>query len=357
MNEVYRLRYTNQIVGSFLLVFLVFLIVLSFTVLRLGNRFGAKDLYWIEASEADVHELHPGTEVLILGKPVGEVLDLNYLADGHGVKVEIQLSRQKESLVFEDSIVRLERKFGVGTPVLVIRRDSRDAAGSQPLEANQRINYFSSDLDRVDQLSDQMEQITQTFKEIQQVAEPTLESMKTTGERFQGSLDESVDPAFRTSQLASESFVETNQQLQVTTDKLEKQVSALMSRADNLLKKDVQETLSAIQQSNQVIEQTAAQVGATSRTLDREMVETLQVVRETSETVRELAMQTQSLVSVLNDEADDLPGTTNRVNNTMSEAQQLVQEIRSDWLLGRYRQESSGTEQLNPSTIRGGTAR
>ena len=89
MNEVYRLRYTNQIVGSFLLVFLVFLIVLSFTVLRLGNRFGAKDLYWIEASEADVHELHPGTEVLILGKPVGEVLDLNYLADGHGVKVEI----------------------------------------------------------------------------------------------------------------------------------------------------------------------------------------------------------------------------------------------------------------------------
>ena len=96
MNEVYRLRYTNQIVGAFLLVFLILLLVLFFTVFRLGNRFGAKDRYWIETAEADVHELHPGTEVLILGKPVGEVLDLNYLEDGRGVRVDLQLTRQKK---------------------------------------------------------------------------------------------------------------------------------------------------------------------------------------------------------------------------------------------------------------------
>ena len=108
--------------AAFLLVFLILLLVLFFTVFRLGNRFGAKDRYWIETAEADVHELHPGTEVLILGKPVGEVLDLNYLEDGRGVRVDLQLTRQKTPQIFQDSIVRLERKFGVGTPVLVIRR-------------------------------------------------------------------------------------------------------------------------------------------------------------------------------------------------------------------------------------------
>ena len=192
MNEVYRLRYTNQIVGAFLLVFLILLLVLSFTVFRLGNRFGAKDRYWIETAEADVHELHPGTEVLILGKPVGEVLDLNYLEDGRSVRVDLQLTRQKTPQIFQDSIVRLERKFGVGTPVLVIRRDSSRKRSSQTLTPDQKIEYFSSDLDRVDQLTEQVRQITKSFQEIQQVAEPTLESVRETGERMQGSLDQAV---------------------------------------------------------------------------------------------------------------------------------------------------------------------
>jgi len=357
MNEVYRLRYTNQIVGVFLLLFLVLMIVLSFTVFRLGNRFGAKERFWIEASEEEVHELHPGTEVLILGKPVGEVLDLSYLEDGSGVRVDIQLTKQNAAMVFEDSIVRLERKFGVGTPVLVIRRDSRQLSSSKPLSSNQRIQSFSSDLDRVDQLSDQVGQITKSFQEIQEVAEPTLESMRVTGERLQGSLDEAIDPAFRRSQQASDSFLETNEQIRETTVNLEGRMTELVERTEKMLDQDVRSTLSAIQRSNEVIEQAASQVGETSKTLDAEMIQTLSMVRETSEAIRQLATQTELLIEILNEEAEDLPGTTNRVNNTMSEAQQLVQEIRSHWLLRRYRQESSSTKQLDPSAIRGGFTR
>lgn len=353
MNEVYRLRYTNQIVGTFLLVFLVLLLVLSFTVFRLGDRFGAKDLYWIETTEAEVHELHPGTEVLILGKPVGEVLDLSYLEDGRGVRVDIQLTRQPYTVVFEDSIVRLERKFGVGTPVLVIRRDSVGKPTSQPLTANQRIQFFSSELDRVEQLTDQVKQITKSFQEIQQVAEPTLESVRMTGERLQGSLEQAVDPAFQKSQLASDSFLQTNQQIQQTTKNLESQLGEFVNRADKILEEDVRETLDAVQRSNAVIQDSASQVASTSRALDGQMIQTLNAVRETSETVRQLALQTQSLIRILNQEAEDLPGTTNRVNDTMSEAQQLVQEIRSHWLLRRYREEASPSRQINPSTIRG----
>lgn len=357
MNEVYRLRYTNQIVGAFLLVFIVLLLVLSFTVFRLGDRFGAKDRYWIETSESEVHELHPGTEVLILGKPVGEVLDLSYLDNGRGVRVDIQLNRQPYTVVYEDSVVRLERKFGVGTPVLVIRRDVSAGQSSRPLLANQRIQYFSSELDRVDQLTDQVKQITKSFQEIQLVAEPTLESVKTTGERLQGSLEQAIDPAFQKSQLASDSFLETNRRIQETTQNLESQIEKFVNRADQILEQDLKTTLSAVQRSNVVIQDSANQVGSTSRTLNSQMVETLDLVRETSETVRQLALQTQSLIGVLNQEAEDLPGTTHRVNDTMSEAQQLVEEIRSHWLLRRYRQEKSPTPQLNPSTIRGGVSR
>lgn len=357
MNEVYRLRYTNQIVGAFLLLFIILLLVLSFTVLRLGNRFGAKDLYWIEASEAEVHELHPGTEVLILGKPIGEVKNLSYLEGASAVRVDIQLNRPAEDVVFEDSVVRLERKFGVGAPVLVIRRDGVRGRSSKPLSPNQRIQFFSSDLDRVDQLTDQVKQITKSFKEIQEVAEPTLESMRDTGERLQGSLDQTVDPAFRKSQDASDAFLETNQQMQVTTQNLEQQITGLVDRADKILDEEVRDTLAAVQQSNRVIEDAAMQVNATAQTLDNQLVETLAVIREASETVRELALETQKFIRVLNDEAEDLPGTTNRVNDTMSEAQQLVNEIRSHWLLRRYREEPTPSRQMDPTAIRGGISR
>ena len=149
---------------------------------------------------------------------------------------------------------------------------------------------------------------------------------------MQGSLDQAVDPAFQKSQVASDSFLETNQQIRATTENLESQIAAFVSRADRMLDIEVSKTLRSIQQSNGVIEQAATQVEMTSKSLDTEVIDTLRIIQEASETVRQLAEQTQGLVEVLNEEAEDLPGTTNRVNNTMSEAQQLVQEIRSHWL-------------------------
>jgi ABC-type transporter Mla subunit MlaD len=145
--------------------------------------------------------------------------------------------------------------------------------------------------------------------------------------------------------------------MQVTTQNLEQQITGLVDRADKILDEEVRDTLAAVQQSNRVIEDAAMQVNATAQTLDDQLVETLAVIREASETVRELALETQKFIRVLNDEAEDLPGTTNRVNDTMSEAQQLVNEIRSHWLLRRYREEPTPSRQMDPTAIRGGISR
>lgn len=73
MSDPYRLRYTNQAVGVFLLVILLLLIGLSVLVLRAGDYFVEQDHYWIEVPQEDIRDLYKGTEVMILGERAGEI--------------------------------------------------------------------------------------------------------------------------------------------------------------------------------------------------------------------------------------------------------------------------------------------
>lgn len=357
MNEPYRLRYTNQIVGAFLLVFLLFLLVLSFTVFRLSDRFGKKHLYWIIAEESQIHDLHPGAEVLILGERVGEVRRLRYEPDRRSVRVDLQINREKSDQIFQDSIIRLERKFGVGSPVLVLRRDGTGLGEPVPLEPNRQIRNFQADPDRVDQLSRQVESITESFRKIQQAAEPALESVGDAGDRIRGSLDNSVDPALDKTREASESFLTTNEQFREATRNLEARIEALVVRMDSLVDEDLRQTLADVRQSTQAFRDAADSVNQTSSEANQDLSETLERIRAASEQVRLLAEETRDVVQVVRREAKDLPGTTARVNDTVSDAQDLVGEIRSHWLLRRYSNQSSPSSQVSPSSVRGGSAR
>ncbi len=89
MNEPYRLRYTNQIVGAFLVIVLLFVIVLLAVLLRAGNFLADQQNYWIEASQNDIGDLRKGAEVVILGERAGTVTDIQYVAQGDRVRVDL----------------------------------------------------------------------------------------------------------------------------------------------------------------------------------------------------------------------------------------------------------------------------
>ena len=126
MNDPYRLRYTNQAVGVFLLVILFLLLAFSVLVLRAGDYFVEKDRYWIDIPQEDIRDLYKGAEVMILGERAGEIESIRYIDATDKVRVNLSIDPNMSDQIFADSIVRQDRKFGLGTPILMIRRGETD---------------------------------------------------------------------------------------------------------------------------------------------------------------------------------------------------------------------------------------
>jgi len=354
MNEPYRLRYTNQIVGVFLLVFLVFLFIFSLMVFQVNDRFGKKDRFWISAKESEIRDLNRGAEVIILGQPAGEVRSIDYDDDPRMIRVVIQVDREMSKHIFSNSVVQLQRKFGVGAPVLVIRREATDIGAEAPLPPNSQLKNFRGEVDRVEQLASEVQVMAESIRTISQSAKPSLESVQSAADRVQVTLNDSFDPTLNKAEEASESFLETNVLVRGATSNLESRMVSMTEKIEALVDQDMRDTLRDLRKSTEAFNDTSRSVTRTSEGLNQDVAETLVQMREAIEQVRLLAVETRDLVHVLQREADELPGTTARVQDTVSETQDLVGEIRSHWLLRRYTNQSTPSSQVAPSSVRGG---
>jgi len=368
MNEPYRLRYTNQIVGVFLMIVLLLVIALLVVLLHARNLLTEQDNYWIEISQAQVSDLNRGSEVMILGERAGMVEEVHYIEQSDQVRVNLSIDAQWSDQIFEDSFIDLEHKFGLGTPILVIRRGGSGDRPPVPLGPGNQLVNFRGEIDRVEQMSQELESASKSIRLIQQQLSPTLTDISSAANRFSGSLEKTVDPAFSQTIKASASLyqtseeirpetLETLQAIRAATKNLESRFETLTENVQKLVEKDMRETLVEVRESTDDISAAAKSVNQTSQDVNKDVADTLLTLRDAVDQVHKLAVDTQNLVRVLRREADDLPGTTARINNTANDAQELVGEIRSHWLLRRYTTHGKPTSQVSPSSIRPGAAR
>ena len=368
MNEPYRLRYTNQIVGGFLVLVLLLVVVLFVVLLRAGDFLVEPEKYYIEMDQDEVGDLYQGVEVLILGQRAGTVEAVRYIGQSDRVRVEFGIDPDQSEQIFTDSYVQIERKFGVGNPVLVIRRGSSDEQPPALLPPGSELEIKKSESDRVDQMARELESASEAIRLIQQRLSPTLEDISDSSDRFSASLENSVNPAFLRVGQASQSLydtseairpetLETLQAVRSSTEQLETHVESLTKKVESLVENDMRDTLADVRKSNDDIRTAAKSVDQTSQDVNEDISKTLATLREAAQQVQQLAIDTQDLVRVVRQEANDLPGTTKRVNDTVQDAQEMVGEIRSHWLLRRYSRQGEPTRQVSPSSVRGGTAR
>lgn len=368
MNEPYRLRYTNQIVGVFLLVFLLFVIILSLLLLQVSDYFTEKDLYWVEASQEEVGDLNKGAAVMILGERAGEVESIRYVEDSDRIRVNLSIDPEKSSEIFRDSVVLLERKYGVGALTLVIRRQKPDGTPLVPLTPGSQIVNFQGAADRVDQMAKEVESVSEAIRLVQEKMVPTLESIDQSSIRFRGSLDNSVDPAFDRTGAAFDSFLETNETLRpdvletsqavrLATRNLETRIETLTEKIGILVDQDMRDTLAEVRESSDDFSNAAKSVNRTSDEVNEDLDKTLANLREAIDQFRALTEETRDVIRIVRSEANDLPGTTASVKDTVSDTQDLVGEIRSHPLLRRYSKQARPTPQVSPSAVRGGSIR
>jgi|SRR6056297_1401253 len=368
MNEPYRLRYTNQAVGFFLLVVLLFLIVLSVLVLRAGDYFVRRDRYWIEISQEEIGDLYKGAEVMILGERAGQIESIRYVDDSDKVRVNLIIEPEMSDQIFKDSVVRQERKFGLGSPILVIRRSGPKEAERQPLPTGSLLQNYQGENDRLDQMTREVESVSLAIRLIQEQLEPTLTSITAATDKLRLTLDDSADPALKETKQAASSFYETNETvrpktletldaIRSATANLETKIVGLTDDVSAVVRDDVRDTLADVRESTESVRTTADAIAQTSQDVNRDIAESLVTLRDAAVEVQKLAVQTQDLVRVIRGEADQFPGTTERVNETITDTQNMVGEIRSHWLLRRYSTQGQPSSQISPSGVRGSGVR
>lgn len=365
MNQTYRLRYANQIVGVFLLVVLVASIALSLVLLRAGDYLVEQDSFWVELAQDEIGDLHQGADVMILGQRAGNVDKIEYVDGSTQIRVSLSIDPDKSNQIFENSVVSLARKFGVGTPVLVIRRAVNPQGELVQLLSGSQIKGFQGTPDRIDQMSREVEAVSESIRLIQQTLAPTLVSMDSAAKRMEKTLDEAADPTlaqagdasqsvYTTSEAVRPETLKTLQTMQSATENLESRITALTTTVEKLVKTDVKQTLADVRDSTEKIDKATLSVQQTAVETNENIAATLLRLQAAAVEVQQLARESRQLVRVVRSEADELPGTTERVNDTVSETQDLVGEIRSHWLLRRYSNQGSPTRQVSPASVRGG---
>ncbi|KAA1261283.1 hypothetical protein LF1_38300 [Rubripirellula obstinata] len=368
MNEPYRLRYANQLVGAFLLVVLLIAIVLTILLLRAGNYFVQQDRFWIEIHQSELDGLRRGIEVTMLGQSVGEIESVQYIDSSDRVRVNLAIDSEYSSQIFETSVLVPDRKFGIGTPVLVIQRGENINGPPKPLPPGSRIDAYQNQTDRIDQMSRDVTSVSESVFQVQQKLDPAVASVDQAANDFSKTIASSMNPAFNRIERASKEFEETNQTLRpdametleavrtATTD-LQKRIAALTDKVQLLVEQDVKKTLSEVQRSTDQVSKAAMQVGQSADEANQEIADALSTIKKAADSVQKLAEETRQVVRIVRREADDLPGTTARVNDTVNETQDLVDEVRGHWLLRRTSKRGTPTAPLSPSGVRAGIGR
>ncbi|MEZ6092360.1 MAG: MlaD family protein [Pirellulaceae bacterium] len=306
MNDPYRLRYTNQLVGAFLLVLLLFLLILSILIFQTNDYFVEKHLYWIEVAQQDVEGLQKGSEVLILGERAGVVESIRYVDGTSNVRVNLAIRPEFSSEIFASSSVALERRFGVGAPLLIVRRGLPEDGVLKPLPPGSRIKNFQGEEDRLDQLAREVQSVSESISKIQIELSPTLDQISSSARTFENRVEGNATPAFNKMGAASDEFAETNQtlrpqatqtmlQIQQTTNNLDQRITALTLRIDELPDR--------ISDTSDDVTVAAAKVGNTTEDAGADFANTMSEVRETANEVERLADEARQVVKSFNAKA------------------------------------------------------
>ena len=268
------------------------------------------------------------------------------------------------------------RDEGVGGDV------GTDPADDVPVGEGRRLDGFVDEEDQLDKLEEEVERVSNAIESIRNKMVPTLDQLQRTGKTVDESFGRDIPKTTKdirdaSGKLgnASEDFGRASRGLNRATqtltpkaealiEQLDRSVRQLKTRVDRLLDQEVRQTIVAINQtaekateasekSGNAADQAAAAAIAVqqSTTQTNEQVDrTLRDLQQTSAEIRTLATETLKVVRVLQREANDLPGTTRRINDTAGDTQELVEQIQDHWLLrGSAR---GGVQSASPTGVR-----
>lgn len=352
MNEAFRLRYVNQIVGVFILLIVFVLLVLLLYLVRAKELFIGSLPYQIITSQEQLDGLRHGTEVLLLGQQVGRIERVHYTNGGSDVAILLLIKETVADQIFVDSRVAVRRKFGVGEPYLEILRGPKSSQSLRPAVPGEPalIRYFEP-------AQDQLEELATRLRNVETAMVPALKDVSAASQTADRELKESAAPMMRDVSQAAQTFDaavqnldqkagETLAKVNQSADNLDVNVRRITASVDKI-QADSGRTFQNFRNTSQAFRESVDNFENTS-------VSAFSQLDRTAKEMQTAVGEAREVIGALRSETRDLPGTTARVNEAVGGAQEVIEALRSHWLLRRYVDQDRATEQLSPSSIQGG---
>lgn len=379
----HKLRYANQFVGAFILLVVGLLFVSMIVLIRSKNWFVAKEKIIAYLPEDELSGLQVNTPVQILGERVGKVTDITYETrpderlparwpvagrqPSHLLRIEIE--------VIAEAIGRL----GEMTPRIHVRRRMA-GVGDVYLElmrGHDRKDFFVIQPERSAQ--DEIRTMTALMGEVQRDFQTIRENLERSAANFDQSSEDIIQTSQRVRQL-SESLLELTPKLPQIADSVERTSDDMRATSqrvrmlsDSLLEvtPKLPEIAQSVQRTSEDMRLTSEQFRDTTQEIsqsNRQLQNVLTDVEEVSPRLLPIANQTQRLLETsqvvadrLKDESESLPGTVRQfrgtmdgVQDTVDDAQQVIDGLRQNWLIRRHVSQPEPPSRVAPSQIRVG---
>lgn len=358
MTEPFRLRYVSQLVGGFILTTMILLLLFVIYLLRVKEVFIASLPYDMVIKQHELDGLRQGTEVFILGRLAGRITEIAYETGSTDLRINLTLKETFRDSLFDDSVVRLRRRFGVGEPYLEILRGP---ASARPLRHPQdggpaRFLNFIPEQDRLDVVETQLDRVRSSVERVEQAMVPALSSIQraanTTTEQVESNVGPAAVKAGESSEMVARSAARVQQKMDETLNRIEDSAAEFDSH--------LRQVTSAVKS----VERDSLETSARVRHSAEEFSESIQAVQNkansafdefetASKEMNSLMRDSQAVVRDLKSETEDLTGTAIKANDAAGGAQDLVNGLKQHWLLRRYMKPNSPTRTAPAAGVRG----
>jgi len=325
MNKPVKLRYANQLVGAFVLIVALFVAGIIIFVAR-QQEWGAPTfrLHAFIADEA-LDGLRKGTEVVLLGQKAGEISSIDYFYDPASPDNDLEITMVLRRVPFQEQILAGSEAHirhhlaGAGDAYLEIKRGPR---GGRVLDDGDILPIVPepTTTDRFEEIEHKIERIALSFEAVRDSMLPALQNINTFAVQGQASNAQL--------QHVLSDFEDVSPRLRPLADKADAVLTDMENFTPRLdpLANQAQDVLADLQD-----------VGPRLRPLTDRAQEVLDESKEITDSIRS--------------ETDQLSGTVRSVRDTVDSAQDVLDAMRSHWLLRRYIKQPHPDPTIPPAEV------
>ncbi|MBX3413939.1 MAG: MCE family protein [Pirellulales bacterium] len=320
MNKPYKLRYVNQLVGTFLLLVVLLVLLGVFFVARTQSWFMGRHDLVAYLPESQLDGLQRGTPIIVLGRSIGEISSISYAPDGENLQVTLSINQAWRNQIFVDSQIRIRRRLaGAGEAYLEITRGPNHDIVATPSTPLAIISEPGP--------TDDMAKITQMFVD----ARDSIRMAQ-----------ESISSGFTKLEDTSAKLDDSNAQLQDILRDVKEFSPRLSPLADQYesMARDIRVTNEEVRQSNVQLQSALTDVQQVTPKLE-----------PLANQAQQLLSTSQDVMSALRAETESLPGTVDKFRADLDGAQEVIDGMKQNWLIRRYLEKPHPSSMIPPARV------